>query len=228
MFQLLRGELLTSIQGVSLGVGQFVPKLLFALILVALGWVFGSAVGRVVAQLVNSTKLDEALAKTGVSQVISKSGYSLNSGYFLGWLAKAFFIIVFLIPAFEVLGIGEINEFLKTVLMYIPNVVVAALMLFFASIAADIVGSIVSGTSKSMGVHVAHLLGTITRWAIWVFAIIVALSQLGIAREYMQLLFTGFVAMVALAGGLAFGLGGKDAAAEMIKDLRHEIREGKK
>lgn len=227
MLEILRTGLFTSIREVAMGVGEFTPKLIFALVLVFLGWIFGSAVGRVVAQLITSAKLDEALTKAGLDRFLARAGYRLNSGAFLGWLAKAFFIIVFLIPAFDVLGLTQINSFLSDVLNYIPQVVVAAAIIFFASIAADILGNIVTGTSKSVGGHVANLLGTLTRWAIWVFALIIAISQLGIAREFLQLLFTGFVAMVALAGGLAFGLGGKDAAADFIKKVREEVKSGK-
>ena len=210
-----------------MGVGAFVPKLFFAVVLVALGFIFGAAVGRVVTQLVNTLKLDDLLAKAGVSAFFTKAGYPLNSGAFFGWLARLFFVVVFMVAAFDVLELTAVNEFLKTVLLYIPQVVVAALMLFFASIVADFLSNVVSGMSKGVGTHVANLLGTITRTAIWVFAVIVALSHLGIAPQFMQLLFTGFVAMVAIAGGLAFGLGGKDAAADLIKKIREDVRSGR-
>jgi hypothetical protein len=138
-----------------------------------------------------------------------------------------FFIIVFLVVALNVLGLSEVNVFLLQVLAYIPNVVVAMFILFIASMAADILGSLISGASLAVGSHVAHLLGSITRWAIWIFALMFAFSQLGIAPQFMNILFTGIVAMLALAGGLAFGLGGKDAAAEFIKEVRSEIKNGK-
>ena len=140
-------------------------------------------------------------------------------------MAKLFFIIVMLVAAFDILGLNQVNSFLTQVLAYIPEVVVAAIILFVASLASDLLGDMVHGTTRALGSRVAHLLGSVTRVAIWVFAIIMALSQLGIAAQYMFTLFTGFVAMLAIAGGLAFGLGGKDAAADLIKEIRTEIRE---
>ncbi len=206
------------------GTVDFIPKFFGAIILLALGWIFGAAVGRVIQQLVEMAKLDLYLQKSGFNKVIERSGHTLNSGAFLGWLGKLFFIVIFLMAALNVLGLTQVNDFLMTVLQYIPQVIVAALMLFIASIAANFFGSLVGGASKAVGGTVSHFLSAIVRWSIWTFAIIIALSQLGIAREFMLTLFTGIVAMLALAGGLSFGLGGKDAAADFIKSVRNEMR----
>lgn len=227
MLQLLQNELAQSIINVTGGIGAFLPNVVIALVFVVLGWIFGMAVGRMVAQIIDALRVDMWLAKAGVDKVVERAGYRLNAGAFLGWLAKLFFIIVFLIVALNVLGLSEVNTFLLQVLAYIPNVVVAMLILLIASVAADIVSGVVSGATLVVGSHVAHLLGSITRWAIWIFALMIAFAQLGIAPQFMNILFTGIVAMLALAGGLAFGLGGKDAAAEFIKDVRKEVRDGK-
>lgn len=228
MLQLLQDGLAKSILDVTGGVGAVLPNIIVALIFVILGWVFGVAVGRVLSQIIDALRVDVWLAKAGVDKFVERSGYRLNTGAFIGWLAKLFFVVVFLIVALNVLGLSQVNAFLLSVLAYIPNVVVAMFVLFIASVAADIIGSTVSGTTLVAGSRVAHLLGGITRWAIWIFALMFAFSQLGIADQFMSILFTGIVAMLALAGGLAFGLGGKDAAAEFIREVRSEIKEGKK
>ncbi len=93
-----------------------------------------------------------------------------------------------------------------------------------ASLASELAQNVVVGAAQAMGARVAHILGALTSWAIWIFAFIIALSHLGIAAQYMFTLFTGFVAMLALAGGLAFGLGGKEAAAELIKEIRSDMK----
>ena len=201
------------------------PRLVVAILFIAIGWIFGTAVGKVVQQIVEAVKADEWLRKAGVDTIVKRTGYELNAGRFLGTLSKLFFIIVMLVAAFDILGLNQVNTFLTEVLAYIPEVVVAAIILFVASLASDLLGDMVHGTTRALGSRVAHLLGSVTRVSIWVFAVIMALSQLGIATQYMFTLFTGFVAMVAIAGGLAFGLGGKDAAADLIKEIRTEIRE---
>ncbi len=224
MLNTLQTVLVSSIREVSGGVADTFPKILAAVLFIVLGWLFGSAVGRVVQQIVTSLKADEWLTKVGVDKFLERAGYKLNSAAFIGWLAKLFFIIVFMIAAFDILGLTQLNMFLSQVLAYIPQVIVAAFILFVASIASEILSGMVAGTTKAIGSHVSRMLGTTTRWAIWMFAFIIALSQLGIAPQYMYTLFAGFVAMLALAGGLAFGLGGKEAATEVIKEVRSDLK----
>jgi hypothetical protein len=225
MFQTFQTIFVQSLRDVAGGVADTVPKLIAAFIFIVLGWIFGIAVGKVVTQLIEAARVDEWLAKAGVDKVLEKAGYHLNAGAFLGWLAKLFFIIVFLIAAFGVLGLTQVNDFLSQVLVYIPQVVVAAIILFVASIASDMLSRMVTGATMALGSRVSQLIGAMTRSAIWIFAVIVALAQLGIAPQYMYTIFAGFVAMLALAGGLAFGIGGKDAAAELIENIRAEVRE---
>jgi len=101
------------------------------------------------------------------------------------------------------------------------------LILLVAAVIAEAMQKVIVGSAKAAGVRFAHLDGTITRWAIWVFAILAALFQLGIAAAFIQTLFTGVVVALALALGLSFGLGGQDAAARYIEKIRQEINEKK-
>ncbi len=227
MLDVLKNEFILSLTNLTGGVGDFLTKLVVAVSFILIGYLFGHALGRVVEQVTDSLKADEWLEKAGVIKVLDRAGYRLRTGKFLGALAKLFFIVLMLVPAFDIIGLAQVNAFLNEVLTYIPQVIVAAIILFLASIASDILGDMVHGAGSALGSRVAHLLGTMTRVAIWVFAFIMTLSQLGIAPQYMFTLFTGFVAMLALAGGLAFGLGGKDAAAQFIKDVQKDIREKK-
>ncbi len=227
MFQSIQKVLVSALRDVAGGVAETLPKLLAALIFVILGWVFGVAVGKVVKQLVEAIKADEWLRRAGVDKWLEKAGYTLNAAAFFGWLAKLFFIVVFLVAAFDILELSQVNVFLVQVLAYIPQVLVAAIILFVASLASDLLSGMVTGATKAMGSRVSEMLGAMTRTAIWVFAFIVALSQLGIAAQYMYTIFAGFVAMLALAGGLAFGLGGKESAAKLIADIQDEVKEGK-
>lgn len=225
-FNTLRDALSTSIKVAGSSVGEFIPKFFGAIAFIALGWIFGSAAGRVVAQLVTSLKADEALAKAGIDKLVEKAGYRLNSAAFIGWLVKVFFLVVFFMAAFDVLGLSQVNEFLKQILAYIPQVVIASIILFVASIVANILANLVSGASAALGTSMANFLAHTVRTAVWVFAGMIALSHLLGSQfaQLMQLLFMGVVFMFALAGGLAFGLGGKEAAAEMIRSMRNEVQ----
>ncbi len=218
-------EVLTqSFQDLWVGVIGFVPNLIVAVVIFILGWVIGAVLGRVVAQIIHALKVDRALESAGATDLLSKAGFKLDSGAFVGALVRWFFIIAFLVAAFDVLGLVQVNIFLQqVVLVYLPNVIVAALILLVAAVIADTMQKVVVGSAKAADMEHAHFLGGVTRWSIWIFAIIIALTHLGIAPAFMQVLFTGIVAMLAIAGGLSFGLGGKEAAARFIERLRGDI-----
>ncbi|PIP73503.1 MAG: hypothetical protein COW88_01770 [Candidatus Lloydbacteria bacterium CG22_combo_CG10-13_8_21_14_all_47_15] len=213
-----------SFQNLWIGVLGFVPNLVVALIIFIIGWVIAAVLGRVVAQIIKALRVDSALASAGFEDVINRTGFNLNSGLFIGDLVKWFIIIVFLVAAFDVLGLAQVTIFLKdVVLLYLPNVFVAALILLSAALIAQFIQRVVTGSAKAAGIPSAHFLGGVARWAIWIFALLAAVSQLGIAGVFAQTLFTGVIVALSLGIGLAFGLGGKDAAAKYIERLRGEI-----
>lgn len=213
-----------SFQGLFYGVIAFLPNLLIALIILLVGWLIGSGLGRLVAQVIRSLQVDQALRSAGVERALERSGFHLDAGAFLGALVKWFFIIVFLVAALDVLRLTAVTDFLRTVVLgYLPQVIVAVLILLVAAVLADAVQKVVAGAARTANVRSANLLGTIARWAIWIFAILVALNQLQIASDFIQPLFTGFVVALALAFGLSFGLGGQQAAARFIDRMSSEI-----
>lgn len=206
------------------GIIVFLPNLVIALLIVIIGWVVGSLLGRFIAQIIKSIRVDEALAKAGVDDVLRRGGVHLNTGKFIGTLVEWFVILVFLIAAFDVLGLTQVNAFLyNVVLLYLPNVIVAVLVLLLAAVIGDVMQKIVVTSARTAEVRSAHLLGTVTRWTIWIFGLLVALSQLGIAEAFIQTIFTGVVVALSLALGLSFGLGGQDAASRFIEKTRQEI-----
>ena len=222
-------EVLTSsFQGLWSGIVAFVPNLIVALIIFILGWLIGSILGRWVAQIIKSLKVDKALTSIGTEDLLSRAGFRLNAGLFIGGLVKWFVIVAFLVASLDVLNLSQVNVFLREVVLgYLPNVIVAALILLIAGVVAEAIQKVVVGSAKAAGMMHAHFLGGVSLWAIWIFAILAALSQLGIAGAFAQTLFTGVVAALALAVGLSFGLGGKDAAARYVDRLRGDIS-GKK
>jgi hypothetical protein len=216
--------LVASFQNVWAEIVAYVPNILVSIIVFVVGWVVAVVVGRWVAQLLRSLKIDRALASVGVDEIVGRAGYRLDSGAFIGGLVKVFVIIIFLVAALDVLKLSQINVFLYQVILgYIPNVIAAALILLLAAIIADALQKAVVASAKAAGTEYADLLGGITRWSIWIFAILAAFNQLDIGAIFAQTLFTGLVAMLAIAGGLSFGLGGKDAAARYIEKLRNDI-----
>jgi small-conductance mechanosensitive channel len=175
--------------------------------------------------MVNALRVDQALKSAGVERVLSRAGFELSSGRFLGFLVKWFFIIVFLVAALGVLHLDSVNVFIRDVILgYLPQVIGAVLILLVAAVVAEAAQRVVTGSAKAAELHAANFLGTVTRYAIWLFAILAALSQLNVAAAFVQTLFTGIVIAISLAVGLAFGLGGQTAAARYIESLQEQIK----
>lgn len=213
-----------SFQYMWIGVMNFLPNVLVALLIFVIGWIVGSIIGRIVGQVVRALHVDNALRSAGVEEVVSKAGFSLDAGYFLGELVKWFVVTVFLVASLDVLGLQQVNYFLQTVvLLYLPQVIVAVLILLLAAIIAEVAKNVVTASARAAGAQSVNLLGTVTKWSIWVFAILAALSQLGVAEAFVQTLFMGFVFALSLSAGLAFGLGGKEAASSTIEKIRKDI-----
>jgi hypothetical protein len=219
------GDVLTaSFQNLWFGVVSFVPNLVVALIILMLGWLVGALFGRAIWQVFRSLRIDEALRRAGFEGVLRRGGVALDSGAFIGGLVKWFIIVVFLVAAFNVLGLTEVNLFLQQVVIaYLPRVIVAALILLVGGVVGDVAQRIVVTAAKTAEIRSSHFAGTIAKWAVWVFAILVALSQLGIAAAFSQTLFTGIVIAISLALGLSFGLGGQETAGRFIERLRGEM-----
>lgn len=203
---------------------SFVPAILAAAVIFIIGWVIGMILAKVIEQVVDVLRIDDALKASGVTEAVKDAGFHLNAGRLLGALVKWFVIIVFLMTALEILGLVRVTIFLQqVVLAYIPQVIVAVLILIIAAVVAEVVRSVVTGSSRAAGVKQANMAGAIAKWAIWIFAVLAALNQLGVAAAFWQTLFTGIVVALSLAFGLAFGLGGKDAAARFIEKMRDEV-----
>ncbi|MEI6528722.1 MAG: hypothetical protein WCO10_03610 [bacterium] len=219
------GEVLSaSFKGVWLGVASFIPSFLAAIIIFAIGWAVAYLLGKLVAQVIKSIKLDLALRGAGFEKIVNRAGFNLDSGAFLGALVKWFFIIVFLMASLEVLGLTQVNQFLQgVVLSYLPQVIVAVFMFLVAVVIAEAMQKLVVASAKAANISSANFLGSVTKWAIWIFALLTVMLQLGIAAAFIQTLFTGLIVAVSLALGLAFGLGGKDVAARYLDKVRDEI-----
>ena len=214
-----------SFQNIFSGLVAFIPNLLIATIIFIVGWLVGVGLGRVVTQIVNSLRVDQALKSTGIEGVLSRAGYELSAGKFLGFLVEWFFIIVFLVASLQVLGLTQVNEFLTNVVLgYLPQVIVAVLILLVAAVIAEASERVVTGSAKAASLHAAGFLGKVARYSIWIFALLAALAQLNVATAFVQTLFTGVVIAVSLAIGLAFGLGGQASAARYLDRIQSEIK----
>jgi len=201
-----------------------VPLLLGALIVFIIGWFISSGIGRVIAEILRRIKFNQIFETGGWKGVLEKAEIKVNPAEFIGAIFKWVLVIVFLLIAVEILGLEQFSAFLVGVLGYLPNVIVAVLIFVVTVIIADIVEKIVRAGVGGIKTGYARVAGTIAKWAIWVFAIFAILIQLRIAQSLLLTLFQGLVALIVIAGGIAFGLGGKEVAAELLRDLKGKFR----
>jgi small-conductance mechanosensitive channel len=215
-----------SFQNLFYGVIAFIPNLVVAIVIFIVGWLVGVGLGRVVKQIIDALRVDNALRSTGIERVLSRAGFELSSGKFLGFLVEWFFIIVFLVASLDVLGLTMVNLFISEVVLgYLPQVIVAVLILLVAAVVAEAAERVVVGSAKAASLRAAGFIGKVTRYSIWIFALLAALAQLNVATTFVQTLFTGVVIAVSLAVGLAFGLGGQSSASRYLEHLQSEIKD---
>ncbi len=216
---------MVSLQNLWAGAVGVLGSVIGALIVFLIGLIVASGIGKFVEKIFGLIKLDALLKSLGIETYFERAGISLNSGKFFGKIAFWFLLIVFLLAASDILGFATLSFFLKDVLLYIPNVVIAVLIMLAAIILANFLRDLVKSSVKSARLKGNRFLGSLTWWAITVFGFLAAVSQLGVAQEIITTLVGGFIAMIAIAGGIAFGLGGKDYAGYLISRLKEHHEE---
>ncbi|MCD6550402.1 hypothetical protein J7K24_02560 [bacterium] len=204
---------------------KFTPELIGALIVIIVGWFVAVAIGKIIAEVLKRIRFNMLFERGAWKEALEKAKWKVDPSGFIGALVKWVIFIVFLKAAVEILGLEEFATFMSSIVLWLPNLIVAAAIFVVAVIVAEYVPKIIRAAAEGMQLKYSKFIEKVTRWAIWVFAIMAILIQLGIAREMIMTLFSGFVAFLVIAGGLAFGLGGKDVAAEILQDLKRKIKE---
>lgn len=220
IIQNLTDATISSIFSVWAGVINFIPSLIGAIIVLIIGMIIASALKTLVEKVLDAVKLDGLLRKLEIEKYLQRANISLNSGKFFGALIYWFFVIVFILVAADILKLEGLSQFLKQVVLYAPNIILAALIMLATIVVANFLRSLVKVSVSGAKLHASKFLGTATWWATIIFGLLAALIQLGIAPALLNTIITGIVAMLAIAGGIAFGLGGKDYAAYLINKLK--------
>jgi len=215
---------LQALQNLWQGFLNFIPVLIGAILIFVIGWFIAIGIGKLIAEILTRIKFNQLFEKAGWGEALEKAGLKVNAAEFVGVIVKWVLVIVFLLAAVEILGFVEFAGFLRSVLAYLPNVIVAVLILVVTVIVVDIVEKIVRAAVEGVKVGYGHLASAIIKWSIWIFAVLAILHQLGIAKPFMETLFTGFVAMLVISLGISFGLGGKEVAAEILQDLKKKLK----
>ncbi len=214
------GEIIGSILVTSFPrLGVYLPQFLGGLVILVVGLIIAAILHRIVVEFFNLVKVEKWLEQAK----IAKEGEVKVWPKLLAELVRWATIILFLVPAVEAWGVPRVTEVLNELLFYLPNVFVAVVIGLIGMVIANLVYDIVRHGVRNLGGSSANAVGAVARYAIMFMTVLIVLNQLGVAPALVQTLFTGIVAMLALAGGLAFGLGGQEAARDVIRGVREKI-----
>ncbi len=202
------------------GAAAFLPNFLIGLVIFLIGVILASIVRRVLVELLKMLKVEAYLKKYGVPE--AKGEFSWTN--ILAEIARWFVLILFLIPTADVWGLPQITSVLNTFLLYLPNVFVAAIIGLVGLVFARLGSNLVLASTRDLSSDASSTMASVTRVAITIFVLLAVLNQLGVAQDLVRILFTGFVAMIALAGGIAFGLGGQSAAKTVVDEARKKLK----
>ncbi len=203
---------------------NFLPNFLVAVIILILGWVVAVFVAKIVKQALHTVKIDELGDKLGLDELSSRTGMRLSVSGAIAWLIKWFLLLGVFLAAADILNLPQVSAFFYQVLLFVPNVIAAAAIMLVGTMAAQFLSRLVRHSVAAAGLSSADLIGSITQWAVMIFTVLATLDQLKVAQAFVQTLFTGVIAMLAIAGGLAFGLGGRDHASKVLDKVERDIK----
>jgi hypothetical protein len=208
--------LLVSITGALVTLLSFIPNLIGALLILIIGWIVSGFVARLVVSLLERVGFERAAQSTGVTGFMTQAGYrDAKAAVVIGELVKWLIRLVVLEMAANALKLTALTELLNRVILWIPNLIVALVILMLGMLAARFVAGLVRGAVSEAGFSNPGLLASVAQYAIIAFAVVAAVNQVGIASTLVTTLFEGVVGAIALAIAIAFGLGGRDVASRM-------------
>lgn len=193
-----------------------VPKIIGFVLIIVAGWFIASLIERGLAAMLRAIKFNELSQRAGLTDFIRKMGMNTDAAGMIGLVVKWFVRLIALVVAFDALGLPAVSDVLRQLLLWLPNVVVALVVLVIGGLAARALSNVVRGAASEAGLSNANFLSKSATVVVWAFAIVVAVNQLGIATELVNTLFMAIVGALALGLGLAFGLGGRETASEIL------------
>jgi hypothetical protein len=201
-----------------------IPRVVGFLVILIVGWLIAGALAAGVAALLRAVRFNDLAQRSGLTGFVQNMGIRKDTSGVLADIVKWFVQLIVLVVAFDALGLPAVSQVFQQFLLWIPNLVVAVVVLVIAGLAANALGDLVRGSTAQAGFSNPELLETITRVAVWGFGIVVAVNQIGVAQELVNILFMGLIGALALAAGLAFGLGGRDTAGQIVDNWYRQGR----
>lgn len=210
------------------GVYQFLPRVFASIIIFLLGLFLAKFIKKIVVKILESINLSKLAKDTTFEKFLDKAEVKSKIEEIIGSIVNFLIVLVFIVTSINILGIPTISGLLNGILGYIPNVISAIFVLALGTLLAGVIESLVKGSVGQFDGRTSRMLGKVASYVMMIFTIMAAFNELGIAKEFMNILFVGFVSMLSLGFGLAIGLGAKDVVSEFLtgwyRNLRSEVR----
>jgi hypothetical protein len=193
-----------------------IPRIIAFLVILLIGWFIAGLLAKGTAALLRAINFNDVARRSGFSDFVQSMGVRTDASHAIATVVRWFVRLIALVVAFDALGLPAVSDVLRQLLLWLPNLVVALVVLVIGGLAAGALSNLVRGATTQAGFNNPELIATVAKGAVWAFAIVVAVNQLGIATTLINTLLIGVVGAVALALGLSFGLGGRDMAARIV------------
>jgi len=170
-------------------------------VILIVGWFISSLIEKGVAALLRAVRFNELAERSGFAGFVSKMNAGVDSAGMIGLVAEWFVRLIAMVVAFDALGLPAVSDVLRQLLLWLPNVVVALVVLVIGGLAARALSNLVRGAASEAGITNSEFLAKLASVMVWAFAIVVAVNQIGIATTLVNTLFMAFVGALALAAG---------------------------
>ena len=198
-----------------------IPRIIGFIVIIAVGWFLAGLLARGIAALLRAVRFDAMAARTGIADFLRRTGTRHDATGIVAagtrWLVR----IVVVLVAFDSLGLTGVSGVLERLLLWLPNLIVALVIIALGALAARAVGDLARGAAAKSRVGNPSAVANMARIAVLAFTVVIALNQLNVAEVVVNTLLIGTIAAIALAAGLAFGLGGRDLASETLENWRN-------
>ena len=199
-------------------------SLIWAILVLLAGWFVAKWIGKLTWKFLEKIRLNQLLKRIGFDAALTRIDMRLSAPKFFGELVRWFFFAIFLMVASEILELGKLSQFLEKVIGYYPNLFIASFIFIVAVFLTDLSQKIIVGTFEKEKIIYSAFLGRLIRWSIWFFAALAILYQLKITSPLILTIFITMAVAFSIAVGIAFGLGGKEIAAKILKEFKDKFK----
>ncbi len=206
------------------GFVRFIPNFIAAIVIFVIGWFVAVAIGKLIVEILKKLKLDSFLEKAGWKEAMEKVDIKITVSEFIGALCKWILILVFLGIAANILNLSTFSIFVLGVVAWLPKLIAAVLIFVVTVVVASFAEKATKAAMSKAKVDYVDVAGAIVKWAVWIFGLLAVLVQLGVMTDLIMVIVQGFIYMLAGAAALAFGLGGKEVASELLHSLKNKLR----